>query len=226
MDWEQISNGLAQWLCVVVVITLHEFGHAWMATRCGDDTAQRQGRVTLNPIAHIDPIGTVALPLIALALSITGHGAIAAFIIGWGKPVPVNFLQLPKINRDSILIAMAGPVMNLLLTLVVMVVLFILKWVAIKFPAIGDVSTIEQACLMLAYISMFLFFFNMIPVPPLDGSHVMRFLVGMKWETFFRITPYGFFIVIVLIQFPAVKWYLGYSTNMSVIGLVKFFGVY
>ena len=120
MDPQVLTQGIAQWLCIVVIITLHEFGHAWMATRCGDDTARLLGRVTLNPLAHIDPIGTVALPLLALLLTAGGAGAAAGFIIGWGKPVPFNPQNLKRRGLDDVLIAMAGPAMNVVLTVVVM----------------------------------------------------------------------------------------------------------
>ena len=117
MNLNQLTEALAGYLCVVVVITLHEFGHAWMAWRCGDPTAKSLGRVSLNPVAHIDPIGTVALPFIAIFLGLAGYGQVASFIIGWGKPVPVNYTNLRNVDRDSLLIAMAGPAMNVVLTL-------------------------------------------------------------------------------------------------------------
>ncbi len=208
MNWQFLSNALAQYLCVVVVITVHEFGHAWMALRCGDDTAHRLGRVTLNPAAHIDPIGTVALPLLALFLSLSGLGQIASFIIGWGRPVPVNYLQLRNINRDSLLVAMAGPAMNLVITVLAMVL--------VKVAVLGEAFTVAEAGVLLAKVSMYLFFFNMIPVPPLDGSHVLRFLIQMPWETFTRLSAYGFLIVIVLLQLEPVAAYLAVGTRVSV----------
>ena len=108
-----LSVGLAQYLCVVVIITFHEFGHAWMASRCGDDTARHEGRVTLNPLAHIDPIGTVLIPLLVLWLAMSGQGKLASFIIGWGRPVPVNPFNLRHRVRDDILVSMAGPAMKI-----------------------------------------------------------------------------------------------------------------
>lgn len=211
MNWHMLSIGLAQYLCVVVVITLHEFGHAWMANRCGDDTAQRQGRVTLNPAAHIDPIGTVALPLIGLLLSISGYGNIASFIIGWGRPVPVDYQRLRNINRDSLYVAMAGPAMNVILTVIVMVMA--------KIAFVAGAQPLAEAGVLLARVSMYLFFFNMIPVPPLDGSHVLRFVTRMSWETFTQISSYGFFIVIVLIQLPQVSALLSIGTALSITAL-------
>lgn len=212
MNWQLLTEGLAQYLCVVVVITLHEFGHAWMASRCGDDTARMMGRVTLNPAAHIDPIGTVALPLIAMLLGIFGYGAIAAFIIGWGRPVPVNYANLRNVDRDSLLVAMAGPAMNVFLTVVAMVV--------VKLAMVAGFPQLGEAGVLLSRISMFLFFFNLIPVPPLDGSHLLRFLTRMRWETFAQISQYGFFIVIVLIQLQPVKYYLAIGTYSSIALLV------
>src|SRR5690349_20592905 len=151
MNLDQLTLMVAQYLCVVVVITLHEFGHAWMSWKCGDDTAKLLGRVSLNPIAHMDPIGTVALPLIAMLLSLSGHGQIAGFIIGWGKPVPVNYQNLRNVDRDSLLIAMAGPAMNVVLTVIVAIV--------IKLAELGGSEAVGNAGYMLAQISMYLFFF-------------------------------------------------------------------
>lgn len=214
MSWNSISEGLAQYLCVVVVITLHEFGHAWMSSRCGDDTARLLGRVSLNPVAHIDIIGTVALPLLSILLVASGQGQIANFIIGWGKPVPVNYANLRNVDRDSLLIAMAGPAMNVALTVFVMIIL--------KLGSLAEVAgmaTLGEAGIMLAMISMFLFFFNLIPVPPLDGSHLLRYLTQMSWDAFAHISRFGFLIVIILIQLQPVKIYLSYCTAFSIVSL-------
>lgn len=211
MNWHSLSEALAQYLCVVVVITLHEFGHAWMANRCGDDTARLQGRVTLNPAAHIDPIGTIALPLIGIFLSLAGHSAIASFIIGWGRPVPVNYANLRNVDRDSLLVAMAGPAMNLVLTAIAMV--------GVKLALFGGpaLNTVAEAGVMLSMVSMMLFFFNLIPVPPLDGSHILRYVTRMRWETFHHLGQFGFLAVIILIQLPPVKFYLSFCTAYSVV---------
>jgi len=207
MDTNVLAQGLASYLCIVVIITVHEFGHAWMASKCGDDTARSLGRVTLNPIAHMDPIGTVVLPLLVVLLS-AGGSSLAGFIIGWGKPVPVNPLYFRNRVRDDILVSMAGPAMNILLTIVVMAVGR--AAVAANSPPVID------AALMMAQLSMFLCFFNLLPVPPLDGSHVMKYLVRMKEETFLQISRFGFFIVIVLVQIKPVVYFLSSLTMKSV----------
>src|SRR6185295_16302062 len=108
MDSRSVVDGLIMYLGLVVLLTFHEFGHAWMASRCGDDTAKDQGRCSLNPLVHIDPIGTVVLPLLMIFLSMSGSSA-ARFMIGWAKPVPVNLNNLRNPKLDDILISLAGP---------------------------------------------------------------------------------------------------------------------
>ena len=219
------TEGLAQWLCIVVIITLHEFGHAWMATRRGDDTARLLGRVTLNPLAHIDPIGTVALPLLALFLTASGAGTAASFIIGWGKPVPFNPLNLKRRGVDEVLIAMAGPAMNVVLTIVIMIVWRVTMAAAGGHTEGGVAGSVIQASFMMAHLSMFLFFFNLIPVPPLDGSHVLRVVSGMSYETYFNLSRYGFFIIILLMQISAARIALAKATLFSLLFFTKIFGI-
>lgn len=197
MDMSMLSTGLAQYLCVVVIITFHEFGHAWMASKCGDDTARNEGRVTLNPLAHIDPIGTVLLPLLALWLTMGGQGKLAGLIIGWGRPVPVNPFNLRHRVRDDILVAMAGPAMNVALSIVA-----IIGW---RIALVARSEPIEDAAFMLIWLSMYLFFFNMIPIPPLDGSHIMKHVVQMPDETYWNLSRIGMFVVVVLMQVPGVQ---------------------
>jgi Zn-dependent protease len=221
MNMDLVMQGLAQYLCVVVIITVHEFGHAWMASRCGDDTARSLGRVSLNPVVHMDLIGTVLLPLLVIFLTASGQGRIAGFIIGWGKPVPVNYLNLRQVNRDSVLVAMAGPAMNVVLTLVV---LGVARFGLLVSPA-GLPEAVLRSVHMMAVISMFLCFFNLLPIPPLDGSHVMRLLTGMSHETFFAISRFGFFIVILIVQIPQVNLLLAWATEGSLrlfLGAMRF----
>ncbi len=208
MNLADLSQGLAGYLCVVLIITVHEFGHAWMASRCGDDTSRLLGRVTLNPAAHIDPLGTVLLPLLAVFLSASGNSGVAGFIIGWGKPVPVNIGNLRHRVRDDILVSMAGPAMNIVLALVAMFVG--------RLALAAQMTSIVEAAMQMTIISMFLFFFNLIPIPPLDGSRVMRHVVRMGEEAYANLTRYGFFILIVAIQIPFVRDALSIATGISV----------
>ena len=207
MNLEVLAQGLSGYLCVVLIITAHEFGHAWMASRCGDDTARLLGRVTLNPSAHIDPLGTVLLPLLAVFLSASGNAGVAGFIIGWGKPVPVTMGNLRHRVRDDSLVSMAGPAMNIVIALVAMFVG--------RIALAAEMTLIVEATMMMTIISMFLFFFNLIPIPPLDGSRVMRHAVGMGEEAYANLTRYGFFILIIAIQIPAVRHGLSVATGLS-----------
>jgi Zn-dependent protease len=217
MHTATLLDGLRSYVFILVIITLHEFGHAWMASRCGDQTARSLGRVTLNPIAHMDLIGTVVLPLLVVLLAATGATTLAGFIIGWGKPVPVNPNNLRRPVRDDILVAMAGPVMNVLLSLVVVGL--------VRVAVVTGANPLINPALMLALLSMFLCFFNLLPIPPLDGSHVMKHLVRMRQETFFNLCRYGFFIVILVMQIQAVQKLLQTATWKSVALMLALFRV-
>lgn len=193
MNMHALYDGLINYVYLIIIITFHEFGHAWSAWKCGDDTARLQGRITLNPVAHMDMIGTVVLPLLAVTLAASGS-ILGNFIIGWGKPVPVNILNLRRRKIDDVLVAMAGPAMNVVLALCA---------IALLRPALFfDSPMLIEAMKKLALLSMFLCFFNLLPIPPLDGSHVMKYVVGMGYETFWRISQFGILIVLIVLQDP------------------------
>jgi Zn-dependent protease len=207
-----IADGLIQYLMLVALLTFHEFGHAWTAMKCGDDTARLQGRVSLNPVVHIDPIGTVLLPLVMIFMPGAGR-----FLIGWAKPVPVNPYNLNKPKRDDILVTMAGPGMNLLLAVVLVM--------AAKASLIFHSEPAAEYFVQAAGLSLVLCFFNLIPVPPLDGSHVLRVATGMSHETYANFARFGFIIVIVLLQIPPVRWALSAVTFGTLDALLRIFGV-
>ena len=216
MNLNIIIDGLLQYICLIILLTFHEFAHAWTASKCGDDTARLQGRVSLNPIVHMDLIGTVILPLAALLLAGAGSG-LAAFIIGWGRPVPVDIQNLRKPRRDDTLIALAGPAMNLVLAFALMGV--------VKIFAVAHMDGMLKAAVLMTQISLILCFFNLLPIPPLDGSHVLKNLVGMRDETYFRLCQFGFVIVIVAIQVPFVRQLLGTCVSVSMVTFAKAFQV-
>ena len=198
------------WMCLVALLSFHEFGHAWMAYKCGDDTALIMGRMTINPIVHIDPIGTVLIPLAILWLN-PGF-----FIFGWAKPVPVNPNNYENRKRDDILISMAGPAMNVILAILLMAVYRL----ALELPIDVGAGAIVHNLELVAFISMILCVFNLIPIPPLDGSHVMRHVVGMSEETYLKIAQYGFIILLIAINvFPQLFRFVG----MVSIGTIELF---
>jgi Zn-dependent protease len=203
MDAKQIVDGLIVYLTLLILLTFHEFGHAWMAWKCGDDTAKSQGRVSLNPLVHMDLVGTVLLPLIMIFAS----PAIGRFLVGWAKPVPVNPGNLRNRKLDDILVTLAGPWMNLILAVLLLGLA--------RIGAVSGITGMEEICRNAARLSLLLCFFNLIPIPPLDGSQVARVLLGMSYETYHKIARYGFFILIVVLQIPLIRAILGTVTSKS-----------
>ncbi len=211
MDQDTLVNGLISYIGLVLLLTLHEFGHAWTAWKCGDDTARLQGRVSLNPLVHIDPIGTVLIPLLGLFLPGAGR-----FLVGWAKPVPVNLHNLPNPRVDDVLITMAGPLVNLILA--ILLVGLARVGVFVGLPDMRD------TCIDFAYLSLLLCFFNLIPIPPLDGSRVLRVLTGMSYETYYQISRFGIFILILVLQIPQVRQGLGMLTGGTLQAIGVLFG--
>ena len=173
-------------------LTVHEMAHAWTADRLGDPTARLLGRVSLNPLVHADPIGTILFPLIAM---VSG-----APLIGWAKPVPVNLRYLRHPRRDYVIVAAAGPASNLVMALAASVLLVILP---VSPHTLGEpnVSVPIAAILsQLMRLNVLLAVFNMIPIPPLDGGNVLAGLLPPSVAGVFnQLRPYGFLLLYALI---------------------------
>ncbi len=175
---------------VLVALTIHEAAHAWTADRLGDPTARLLGRVSLNPIVHIDPIGTLLLPLLAAYSGLP--------IIGWAKPVPVNTSRLRHPQRDFAVIAAAGPISNLLQALAAGIVLHLL-WPDRGIGAPLDHAFDLNLLFQVVQINVFLALFNLIPVPPLDGGNVLAGLLPPAAANLFvAMRPFGFIILYAL----------------------------
>jgi|WetSurMetagenome_2_1015567.scaffolds.fasta_scaffold75700_2 Zn-dependent protease len=184
---------------VVFSIVIHEVSHGWMAYKLGDDTAKRMGRLTLNPISHVDPIGTIILPLIM----IIAHGP----IFGWAKPVPFNpnnFNRSVNFRNGVMYVALAGPVSNLILAFVSsFVYVFMLKYFSAPSVAYSIIFQLLEAFIS---INIILACLNIIPVPPLDGSKVlMRFLPEKYLPDFYKLERYGMLIVFFLLATGAIS---------------------
>lgn len=199
MDIVSTARGLTVGaIPIIIAITFHEAGHAWVANKLGDPTAKDQGRLTLNPIAHIDPIGTLLIPVLFF---ISSSGSI---MFGYAKPVPVNFNNFRKLRRDSLLVAAAGPAVNILLATVSIFFLMI----GYDKSLISDIEPSSSEAIIIPLLKMLnysisfnilLASFNLLPIPPLDGGRIVNSLLPINLAyKFSRIEPYGFFVVILL----------------------------
>ncbi len=182
---------IAVWaLPVIFAITVHEVAHGWVADRLGDPTARDQGRLTLNPIRHIDPVGTVLVPGVMLVLT--------SFVFGWAKPVPVDFRRLNNPRRDMIWVAAAGPGANLLMALIWvgllklgLALLASQPWIATPLVLMSEAGI---------FINLVLMVLNLLPIPPLDGGRILTGLLPRDLAAgFARIEPYGLIILVLLL---------------------------
>jgi Zn-dependent protease len=188
---QEVVLVLFQVVVLVLAFSMHECAHAWMAWRLGDPTAKMLGRVTLNPAKHIDPLGSVIMPLLAMVYHLP--------LIGWAKPTPVTARNFKNYKRDDILVTIAGPISNLLAATAALILLIVIKHtiaggnlavqtaIALAFRIQGvpttDLPALFPIALFLYFvilINLSLFAFNLIPIPPLDGSHVLRHFLPYK----------------------------------------------
>lgn len=195
-----LANALFN-VCVFWALTTpHEFAHAWVADRLGDDTPRLDGRVTLNPLAHVDMWGTIIVPLLASLLG--------GVFFGWGRAVRINPSRLRGGNNGHVLVALAGPASNVVFTV-------LLVGLAAALPAAGE------PLLRAAFLSLFLAIFNMLPVPPLDGSTLLLGRVPDRW--IWELSRYGFLIVMVLMSATGLgRW----MSAVTYTGIALLFGVF
>ena len=207
-------SGAIEIFVILFAITIHEASHGWAAFKMGDPTAYNLGRVSINPLVHIDPIGTVLLPLFLVILGLPAFG--------WAKPVPVNPYNFRNPRHDHLVVSAAGPASNLLTAFVSLVLLLILKFASPGVSYFLKSRDLSRGVLPqgfyplegLAYIlfwavliNIYLAVFNLIPVPPLDGSGVLMGLLSDEAaQKYDRLRPYGFLIVVALIYLGVLNW--------------------
>ena len=192
MDELSVIQRIAVWILpVIFAITVHEVAHGWVAKKYGDNTASRLGRLTLNPVKHVDLLGTIILPGLLL---MTGTG----FIFGWAKPVPVDPSNFKRPLQDMAIVALAGPVSNLIMALI---------WALIIRLGIFIGTNAEAISLPLIYtgvagisINLVLAMINLLPIPPLDGSRILTGILPSYWAwQYNRLERYGFILLLVLL---------------------------
>jgi Zn-dependent protease len=210
-----------QFAVLLFALSIHEAAHAWIADRLGDDTARHLGRVTINPIPHIDPIGTVLFPLLQLFVP-------SILLFGWAKPVPINSARLRNPRKDQIFISIAGPVANLLTGSIAFILLALIKisWPKGFFVLISSIAEIPGQQSVLAPVLVILYYsmiinlalaiFNIIPIPPLDGHWVLYGLLPESAAAAFqRIGSYGFIVLYALMFTGALR-----IINRPILGVI------
>ena len=201
-----------EFVLLIFSLTVHEAAHAWMASRLGDQTARLQGRVTLNPMYHVDPLGTLILPGLMIFGPLLGGGMLGGFLFGWAKPTPVITRNFKKIVRDDVLTTLAGPVANLLIAFAGFLGMVAIILTQHQAPGVGDAGSSVEAlgvlCQLAIQVNLALFFFNLLPFPPLDGSRILRHFLPYNWLRVYDSLGLWSMLLMILVGGPIVRFFM------------------
>jgi len=223
-----------EFVILIFSLCVHESAHAWVASRLGDQTALLQGRVTLNPMYHVDPIGTLLFPAIIIFGPFLGFSLFSGALVGWAKPTPIMTRNFRRITRDDNLTTLAGPASNLLLALIAFVTLVIvghaipnggqavLNSFRAAFMPVGsaDSHPLVMLCALAIFVNLSLFFFNLFPIPPLDGSRLVRNALPYNaMQSYDRISGWLSFLLMFFLGGYVLRFFLGPSLSLVFYGL-------
>jgi Zn-dependent protease len=224
-----------EFVLIIFSLSVHECAHAWMASRLGDQTARLQGRITLNPMYHVDPVGTLLFPALMIFGPFFGFGMFGGMLVGWAKPTPVITRNFRKIVRDDNLTTLAGPVSNLLIVLAAFCALAVITVVVpdgrlLVFSTLSGglalgVPSGLQALVLLALlaieINLSLFVFNLFPIPPLDGSRLVRNLLPYNAvQVYDRIPIWVSYLLMIFVGGTIIRAFVGPMIGLVIWGLL------
>jgi len=214
-----------EFVILLFSLSVHECAHAWMASRLGDQTARLAGRVTLNPMYHIDPLGTLLFPALMIFGPLFSGGAMGGFLVGWAKPTPVITRNFRKLVRDDSLVTLAGPVSNLLLAFLAFLgmaaMILSQGHLQVSEGMASNVQALGVLFQLAIQVNLALFFFNLLPIPPLDGSRILRHMLPYNALNAFDRMGMLSYVLMILVGGPIVRFFMAPTLHLVYFALSR-----